>query len=143
MGIFKGSVLIVANEEPIRRMLLHILSRECYYCVVASSGQDALDKSTMHNFDVVLLDAMMPSAPGLEMLPRLVERCPDTQFIMVESTIDREAVEESMHLGAYDYITKPLNIPDLVLRVESAVSSKRLTPDKKQPANSRTKLLTP
>lgn len=61
------------------------------------------------------------------MLPRLVERCPDTQFIMVESTIDREAVEESMRLGAYDYITKPLNMRDIVSRVEGAMATKRIT----------------
>lgn len=127
MSIFKGSILIVDRDESTRRMLLYTLARECYYCVVASSGQDALDKSTRHNFDVVLLDAMMPSAPGLEMLPRLVERCPDTQFIMVESTIDREAVEESMRLGAYDYVTKPLNMRDIVSRVEGAMATKRIT----------------
>lgn len=62
MSIFKGSILIVDRDDSTRRMLLYTLARECYYCVVASSGQDALDKSTMHNFDVVLLDAMMPQA---------------------------------------------------------------------------------
>ena len=143
MGIFKGSVFIVDDEESTRRMLLHILARECYYCVTASSGLDALDKSAVTDFDVVLLDAIMPGMSVIDMLTKLKERCHDTQVIMVVSSLDSKAVEESMHLGAYDYITKPLNIPDLVLRVESAMASKRLTLDKKQLANSWAKPLTP
>ena len=134
MGIFKGSVLIVDDEESTRRMLLHALSRECYYCVTASCALDALDKSAMSDFDVVLLDATMPVTSGIDVLPRLKERCHDTQVIMVVSTLDSEAIEESIHLGAYDYITKPLNIPDLVLRVESAMASKRVSTEILRPS---------
>ena len=127
MGIFKGSVLIVDDEESTRRMLLYSLTRECYYCVTASSTLDALDKSVMSDFDVVLLNATMQGTSVIDVLPRFKERCHDTQVIMVVSSLDSKAVEESMHLGAYDYITKPLNIPDLVLRVESAMASKRVS----------------
>ncbi len=142
MEIFKGSVLIVDDEESTRKMLLHILARECYYCVTASSGLDALDKSAVSDFDVVLLNATMMGVSVIDMLPRLKERCPDARVIMVVSTLDRKAVEESMRLGAYDYVTKPLNISDLMLRVESAMASKRLTLDKRPLANSWAKLKT-
>jgi len=134
MGIFKGSVLIVDDEESTRRMLLHALSRECYYCVTASCALEALDKSAMSDFDVVLLDATMPGTSGIDVLPKLKERCHDTQVIMVVSTLDSKAIEESIHLGAYDYITKPLNIPDLVLRVESAMASKRVSTEILRPS---------
>jgi len=134
MGIFKGSVLIVDDEESTRRMLLHALSRECYYCVTASCALDALDKSAMSDFDVVLLDVTMPGTSGIDVLPKLKERCHDTQVIMVVSTLDSKAIEESIHLGAYDYITKPLNIPDLVLRVESAMASKRVSTEILRPS---------
>ena len=127
MGIFKGSVLIVDDEESTRRMLLHALSRECYYCVTASCALEALDKSAMSDFDVVLLDATMPGTSGIDVLPKLKERCHNTQVIMVVSTLDSKVIEESIHLGAYDYITKPLNIPDIVLRVESAMASTRVS----------------
>jgi DNA-binding NtrC family response regulator len=134
MGIFKGSVLIVDDEESTRRMLLHALSRECYYCVTASCALEALDKSAMSDFDVVLLDATMPGTSGIDVLPRLKERYHDTQVIMVVSTLDSKAIQESIHLGAYDYITKPLNIPDLVLRVESAMASKRVSTEILRPS---------
>jgi DNA-binding NtrC family response regulator len=134
MGIFKGSVLIVDDEESTRRMLLHALSRECYYCITASCALDALDKSAMSDFDVVLLDATMPGTSGIDVLPKLKERCHDTQVIMVVSSLDSKAIEESIHLGAYDYITKPLNIPDLVSRVESAMASKRVSTEILRPS---------
>jgi DNA-binding NtrC family response regulator len=79
---------------------------------------------------------MMPGTPVAELLPMLVEICPETQFIVVEPTPDREAVEESIRLGACDYVTRPFNIRDIVERVEAAMARKRLTPDKRQPASS-------
>jgi len=135
MSIFKGSILIVEGDESAGRMLLSSLSRECYYCVAASTGLEALDKSAAYDFDVVILDAMMPRAPAAELLPGLVERCPETQFIVVEPTLDRKAIEESIRLGACDYVTKPLNIRDIVERVEAAMARKRLALDTRQTAS--------
>ena len=126
MGLFKGSILIVDDDASARGMLLSSLARECYYCVAALSGLDALDKCAAYDFDVVILNAVMPRAPAAELLPKLVERCPETQFIVVEPTVDREAIEESIRLGACDYVTKPLNISDIVPRVEAAMARKGL-----------------
>jgi len=135
MGIFKGSILIVNDDASARGMLLSSLSRECYYCVAASTGLDALDKCAAYDYDVVILDAMMLRTPVAELLPGLVERCPETQFIVVEPTLDREAVEESIRLGACDYVTKPLNISDIFSRVEAAMARKRLALDTRQTAS--------
>jgi len=66
----------------------------------------------------------------------LVERCPENQFIVVEATLDREAIQESICLGACDYVTKPFNNSDVVERVEAAMARKRLIAEKKQPASS-------
>lgn len=135
MSIFKGSILIVDDDASAREMLLSRLSREYYYCDTASTGLDALDKSAAHDFDVVILNAMMPRAPVAELLPRLVERCPETWFIVVEPTLDREEIEKSMRLGACDYVTKPLNISDIVSRVEAFMAIKKLILDRRQPAS--------
>ena len=134
MGIFKGSILIVDDDASARGTLLSSLSRECYYCVAASSGLDALDKCAAYDFDVVLLNAVMPRTPAAELLPRLVARCPETQFILVEPTLDREAIEKSMRLGACDYVTKPFNMSDVVSRVEAAMERKRAL-ERRQPAS--------
>jgi len=143
MDIFKGSILIVDDDASVRAMLLSSLARECYYCVTASSGVEALDKCAAYHFDVVLLDAVMPGTAVAELLPGLVARCPETQFIVVEPTMDRKSVEESFRLGACDYVTKPLNISDIVPRVDAAMARKRLILDKRRPASSGAKRLLP
>jgi len=135
MGIFKGSILIVDEDASARGMLLSSLSRECYYCAAASTGLDALDKCAEYDYDVVILDAMMPRATVADLLPSLVERCPETWFIVVEPTPDREAIEKSMRLGACDYVTKPLNISDIVSRVETFMAIKKLILDSRQSAS--------
>jgi len=138
MSIFEGSILIVEGDESARLMLLFNLSRECCYSVAVSTGQEALDKCAVYDFDVVILDTMMPRTPVAELLPVLVERCPETQFIVAEATLDRQAIQESIRLGACDYVTKPFNIRDVVERVQAAMARKRLTADKRQPASNST-----
>ncbi|MCX6659384.1 MAG: response regulator [Candidatus Bathyarchaeota archaeon] len=139
MSIFRDSILIVEGDESAKLMLLLSLSRECSYSVAVSTAQDAVDKCAAYDFDVVILDAMMPRTPVAELLPRLVERCPETQFIVVQETLDREAIQESIRLGACDYVTKPFSIRDVVARVQASMARKRLTADKRQPPSSGTR----
>ena len=136
MSIFKGSILIVDDDTPAREMLFWGLSRECYHCVAVMSGLDALDKCAACHFDVIILNVALPWTPLSELLPSLIRRCPETQFIMVESTVDREAIEEGIRLGACDYVTKPLDISDVLSRVERAMARR------KQPLKSSTSLAT-
>jgi DNA-binding response OmpR family regulator len=143
MSIFKGSILIVEGEESAGRKLLLSLARECYYCVAVSTGLAALDKCAIYDFDVVILDAMMPRTLAAELLPALVKRSPETQFIVAVATLDREAIEASIRLGACDYVTKPFNNSDVVERVEAAMARRMLIADKRQPASKGTGRLAP
>ena len=131
MSISKGSILIVDHDASARGMLLSLLSRECYYCVATSSAEDALDNCATQDFDVVILDAITPGATVAELLPKLVNRCHETQFIVAVSSMDGEAIEQSIRLGASDYVMKPYNNSDVVERVEAAISRKRMAADKK------------
>ena len=124
MAKSKGSILIVDDEETVRGILRRRLEAELYDCVTASSGEDALDKTTLQDFDVVLLDILMPGLPGLEVLPRLLIRQPHSQVIMISSVLDHDTIEKAMRLGAYDYVTKPFNFADLIARVEKALERK-------------------
>ena len=124
MAKSKGSILIVDDEEAMRNILLRRLEAELYDCVTASSGEDALDKTARQDFDVVLLDIIMPGLPGLEVLPQLRIRQPHSQVIMVTAVLNRDTIEEAMRLGAYDYVTKPFNFADLIARVEKALERK-------------------
>jgi DNA-binding NtrC family response regulator len=122
---YKGLVLVVDDEEAVQEVLCRMLQRELYACAAASSGEEALSKIAVQEFDVVLLDLLMPGLPGMDVLRRLAKRQPRTQVIIVTSVLDSDTVSEAMKLGAFDYVTKPFNTHDLLVRVAKAVEKKR------------------
>lgn len=121
----KGLVLVVDDEEVVQEALCRMLERELYACTAVSSGEAALEKTAVQEFDVVLLDLLMPGLPGMDVLRRLAKRQPTTQVIIVTSVLDIDTVSEAMGLGAFDYVTKPFNTHDLLARVAKAVEKKR------------------
>ena len=125
----RGKVLIVDDEENVREVLRRRLETEYFYCVTASSGQEALEEAAMHDFDIVLLDILMPGLSGMEVLTKLVNRHPTIQVIMITSVADIDTISEAMRLGASDYVTKPFNMNDLVDRVERALEKKQSLSD--------------
>lgn len=126
MGQARGTVLIVDDEESIRSILCRRLETEGYKCEVASDGKEALWKTFIKDFDLVLMDIKMPGTSGLEALPQMVARHPDTCVIMLTAIVDADTAVEAMKLGAYDYITKPFDLDDLIIRVEKALERRRL-----------------
>jgi len=121
----KGLVLVVDDEDVVQEALCRMLQRELYACVAVSSGEAALEKTAVQEFDVVLLDLLMPGLPGMDVLRRLARRQPRTQVIIVTSVLDSDTVREAMGLGAFDYVSKPFNTHDLLGRVAKAVEKKR------------------
>ena len=118
---YRGFILIVDDEEPMRDVLRRTLEAEWFHCDTASSGQEALDKAAIQDFDVVLLDILMPGLSGMDVLRALAKRTHFPKVIMVTSVPDIDTVEEAMKLGAYDYVNKPVNLHDLVGRVRKAL----------------------
>jgi len=132
---YRGSVLIVDDEESVRNILRRKLEAEWFRCVTASGGQEALDKAAMQDFDVLLLDILMPGMTGIDVLRTLVKRDPCPQVIMVTSVLDVDTIEEAIRLGACDYVAKPFNLSDVVERVEKALLKKRDTTSPGEAAN--------
>ncbi|MEE8470460.1 MAG: response regulator [Dehalococcoidia bacterium] len=121
----KGSVLIVDDEQALTDVVARTLESEGYNCVTAADGREALEKASLHRFDVVLLDIAMPGLSGIEVLPRLLADHPDTSVLMTTAAIDTQTAVEAINLGAYDYVTKPFSLIDLSAKIEEAVTSKR------------------
>jgi cyclic di-GMP phosphodiesterase len=119
-------ILIVDDEEPIRDILSRKLRVEGYECVTAANGTEALKNAFMHDLDIVLLDVKMPGMSGMEVLSKLVIDHPDTSIIMVSAVTDINTAISAMKLGAYDYLTKPFNMDDLLMRLERALERRRL-----------------
>jgi DNA-binding NtrC family response regulator len=122
----RGTILIVDDEGSIRDILCRKLESEGYNCVVAANGREALWKAFMQDFDLVLMDIKMPGLSGMEALPKMVTDHPDTCVVMLTAVADLETAVEAMKVGAYDYLPKPFNIDDLIMKVERALERRRL-----------------
>lgn len=122
----RAAILIVDDEEMIRNILCRKLQAEGYYCVTAADGKDALNKVFMQDFDIVLLDIKMPGVSGIELLPKILVDHPDTGVVMVTAATDVDIAVKAMKLGAYDYVAKPFDMQDLVIRIEKALERRKL-----------------
>ncbi len=114
-------VLVVDDEESVRNLLQRILEGAGYSVVTAANGKEALYKMSLGEAEVVLMDIKMPEMSGIEALSKLTAESPDTCIIMVTSIVDTETAVEAMKLGAYDYILKPFDRDDVVLKVLKAI----------------------
>ena len=119
-------ILVVDDEEVIRRLLCHKLKNEGYVCIEASGSQLAMEKMQEKPADLVILDIMMPGGSGVELLPELKKIYPDTIVIMATAVGDAETAIKCVRLGAYDYFTKPYNLDEVVISVGRALNTRRL-----------------
>jgi len=119
-------ILVVDDEEPVRNLLRRILGEAGYNVDTAATGQEALDKVSQLNAGVVLLDIKMPGMSGMEVLQQITTTWPETCVVMATAAGDAQTAVEAMKAGAYDYITKPFNRDDVVLKVQKAVEKRDL-----------------
>ena len=120
-------VLVVDDEEESRDMLARRLRRRGYEVEVAENGYQALDLSLRRSFEAVLLDIMMPGVSGLEVLKELRKAhfARDLPIIMVSAKDRSEDVVTAMELGANDYVTKPIDFPVLLARLQAQLRWRR------------------
>ena len=88
------------------------------------SGEDALKKIIDSDFDVVVLDVLMPGIDGLETLREIKKIKPLTEAIILTGNVSQESGVEGMKLGAYDYLRKPCNTEELLSKIEGAYEKK-------------------
>ncbi|HSP98722.1 MAG TPA: sigma-54 dependent transcriptional regulator [Candidatus Dormibacteraeota bacterium] len=118
-------VLIVDDEHGVRESLRLIL-KDRAALTLADSGEAALLALEQQPFDVVLLDILMPGLDGLEILERVRARSAGPQVIMLTATKTVKTAVRAMRLGAFDYVTKPFDVDELLIIVERAVQSSAL-----------------
>ena len=115
-------ILIIEDEESIRRVLRKVLSEESknYKILEAIDGLQAIEMVKSNNIDLILCDIKMPKIDGIEVLQFLVKDFPEIPVIMISGHGDLETAVESMRLGAFDYISKPPDLNRLLNSVRSA-----------------------
>jgi DNA-binding NtrC family response regulator len=119
-------ILVVDDEEIVIRSCLRILGNADYEVEAVQDGWEALGKIDENDYDVVILDIMMPKIDGMEVLQRVKETHPDVDVIMVTGHSQIETAVHSMKLGAFDYLPKPFDPDELELVVERALERRRL-----------------
>lgn len=122
-----GRILVVDDIEENRDLLQRRLARRGYEVEVADGGQAALDSMALTNFDLILLDIMMPGMSGLETLERLrpANDRAALPVIMVSAKSESEDVVQALEMGASDFITKPIDFPVAFARIETHLALKR------------------
>jgi len=128
-----SKILIIEDEEPIRRVLVRILKEEDDNFVIheASDGKMGLDLLKNESFDLVLCDIKMPKVDGIELLQRTRKNNSTIPFIMLTGHGNIETAVESMKLGAYDFISKPPDLNRLINSVRNALEKKELVIENK------------
>jgi putative two-component system response regulator len=119
-------VLIVDDEPVVRKILQRKFSLDGYYCEEAGSAEEALDRLAKDTVELVVLDIKMPGKSGVDLLPDIKLRYPDTAIIMATAITDTSTAIQCMKGGAYDYLVKPFNLDEVSLSAERALEKRRL-----------------
>ena len=124
-----GRLLVVDDNEINRDMLSRRLSRRGHTVDTAGDGQTALDLIRQRQFDVILLDIMMPGIDGLEVLRivREAHTASDLPIVMATAKDQSEDVVAGLELGANDYVTKPIDFRVVLARLQTQLALKRAT----------------
>ena len=124
-------LLLVDDEERFLSTTRILLEKRGVENVqAATNGADALKVLRKERIDVVVLDVKMPGMDGVEVLRRIKQEHPLVEVIMLTGHASVESAVEGLKLGAYDYVMKPIDIPDLLAKIEEAHGKKKAHDEK-------------
>ncbi len=125
-------ILIVDDERSMREFLEILLQRAGHDVVACAAAQDALVALESDDYDLVISDIKMPGIGGLELLQRVREISPETPVVLITAHGSTESAVEAMRLGAYDYLTKPCSVDEIVLVVDKALEKRSLSAENRR-----------
>ncbi len=121
-----AKILIVDDEKPIRDSLKMVLDEEGFVTEVAADGEEALHKIQEINFEIVITDIKMPKLDGMQLLESASKISPETFFIIMTAYASVKTAIDALQQGAFDYLIKPVEFDDLIIRVKRLVDYKKL-----------------
>jgi response regulator RpfG family c-di-GMP phosphodiesterase len=111
----------VDDEDSVRSALTRYLSARGYTVGEAASGEEALQAMKTDSYSLILLDVRMPGVDGVDVVPDLLEQDPDLAILMLSAISDATTAATCMQRGAFDYLTKPIELNDLSNAIERAL----------------------
>lgn len=125
----KLRLLVIEDELAIRTGLVDVFVFHGYEVGYADNGPDGLSKALTGQFDLILLDVMLPGMDGFEICQRIRREDKDQPIIMLTAKSSDEEIIQGLTLGADDYVAKPFSITQLVLRVQAVLRRSRVAED--------------
>jgi two-component system, NtrC family, nitrogen regulation response regulator GlnG len=125
----QGKLLVAEDEESLRFVLKRALENEGYWVQTVANGTGARQSLTDSTYDVALLDIKLPDVDGLTVLKEIKEAGVDTAMIIMTAQNTMRNAIGAMKSGAFDYITKPFDLDEVLVLVKRAVDSRKLSRD--------------
>ena len=122
----KAKILLVDDESDVTRILSKRLGRRGFECQAAANGQEAVDAMEQYAYGVIIMDVKMPVMDGMSALQIIHSRWPKTQVILLSGHADMQLAVQAMSEGAFGYLMKPVDIEELLFKIEDAVTQVRL-----------------
>ncbi len=123
---FKGKrILLIEDEESLAAGLVYNFKEEGYIVTWAKDGKKALFEFKNKNFDLIVLDIMLPYFNGYEIAEKIRAETPQIPILMLTAKTDFVDKMHGLNIGADDYITKPFHLPELLLRIKGMLKRKQ------------------
>jgi putative two-component system response regulator len=130
--IERTTVLVVDDEDGIRKALDRFLTRLGYQVAAAANATEALERLAADRPQAMLCDIRMPETSGVELLPKVLAQDPDLAVIMLTAIDEPRTAIECLKLGAYDYLIKPVDLDELELSLQHALRQRQLEVDRRE-----------
>lgn len=124
-GASKPRILVVDDDKKILFAFEQVLKREGYVCLTASSGAEALEILAEQEPSVIFLDIAMPRVDGMQTLENIKERDSSVPVIMITGHGTMQTAIKAMQMGAFDYLTKPLDVAKVRQLAQQAIASRQ------------------
>lgn len=125
------TVLVAEDNADMRELFCTVLTDSGYHALPASDGQQALDIMENEYVDIIIADIMMPRMNGYELIRAIRGAKMDVPILIVTAKDQLSDMETGFHVGGDDYMIKPVNVRELVLRVEALLRRARISSEKR------------
>lgn len=131
MDVKNVKILVVEDQLSIRQNLTTALKREGFICSEAGNGEEAVSLMHQDEFDIIISDINMPKMNGIQLLEETIKMSPQTMVILMTAHATVETAVKAIRHGAVDYILKPLNYDNVILRLKYILNYKQLISENK------------